>query len=153
MPPPNYDHGSVEANICGHVFLFLQTHKLGRLATGETGVYTKRNPDTVRGVDFTFTSHDRLAKRDTTKAYLDVAPDWITEVKSPSNTAGYIQEKLDEYFNIDVRMVWIADPESRCVHVYRSLTDIRTFHENDTITGEDVLPGFAIQVAKFFENL
>ena len=153
MPPPNYEHGTVEANICGHVFIFLQSHKLGRCATGEVGVYTKRNPDSVRGIDFMYTSYERLAKRDTTLFYLNVAPDSITEVLSPSNSVAYVEEKLEEYFNIDVRMVWLADPENRCVHVYRSLTDVRTLQCGDTITGEDILPGFSIQVAQIFENL
>ena len=71
----------------------------------------------------------------------------------PSNTDVYIQEKLEEYFAINVRMVWLVAPEARCVHVYRSLTDIRTFKETDTLTGGDVLPGFEMPVAKIFENL
>ena len=153
MPPPNLNHGSVEFNIAGPVFVFLQTHPLGRMVIGESGIYTERDPDTVRGVDLYFISHEHFAKRDKAKGYLTVAPDWITEVKSPSNTEAYIQEKLAEYFAINVRMVWLADPEERCVHVYRSLTDIRTFNEGDTITGEDVLPGFTLPVAKIFENL
>ena len=153
MPPPNLNHGQVEGNIVGHVFVFLQSHKTGRVVCGDSGVYTGRDPDTVRGVDLYYISNERFAKRDTTKNYLTVAPDWIAEVKSPSNTEGYIQEKIAEYFNINVRMVWLVDPEERCVHVYRSLTDVRTFHEEDTITGEEVLPGFSLQVAKIFENL
>jgi Uma2 family endonuclease len=153
MPPPNFDHGTVEMNIGGHVFIFLQSQNLGHLIGGETGIYTNRNPDTVRGVDMAFITFERLAKRDKTLAYLDVAPDWITEVLSPSNTEAEVHEKLVEYFAINVRMVWLADPEKRCVHVYRLLTNIRTFHENDTITGEDVLPGFSLPVAKIFENL
>ena len=123
------------------------------MAIGDAGFYTERNPDTVRGADLSFTTNERLAKRDMTKAYLDVAPDWITEVLSPSNTEALIQEKLVEYFNINVRMVWLVDPESRCVHVYRSLTDVRTFHETDILTGEDILPGFSMPVAMIFENL
>jgi Uma2 family endonuclease len=153
MPQPSFDHGTVEANITGEVYIFLKTHRLGRLCGGEAGVYTKRNPDTVRGTDMMYITNERLAKRDTTLRYPDVAPDWITEVLSPSNTKPQVDEKLEEYFAIDVRMVWLADPDARCVHVYRSMTDIRTFHEPDTITGEDVLPGFSVQVAQIFENL
>lgn len=153
MPPPNYDHSSIELNVGAPLHAFVQTHHLGRLGIGDGGLYTKRNPDTVRGADLTFTTHERLAQRDTTKAYLDVAPDLVAEVLSPSNTVALVKEKLEEYFAINVRIVWLVDPEARCVHVYRSMTDIRTFQENDTITGEDVLPGFEIQVAKFFENL
>jgi Uma2 family endonuclease len=153
MPPPNYDHGSVEAIICGEVYIFLKTHKFGRLCAGETGVYTARNPDTVRGTDMMYITNERLALRDTSLRYLNVAPDWITEVLSPSNTKAEVDEKLEEYFAINVRMVWLADPDARCVHVYRSLTDIRTLHESDTLSGEDVLPGFTLPVATIFENL
>ena len=153
MPPPNLNHGVVESNLHGPVYVYLQTHPLGRLVIGESGIYTERDPDTVRGVDLYFISHERLARRDKTKNYLTVAPDWITEVKSPSNTEAYIQEKLAEYFAINVRMVWLVDPEERCIQLYRSMTDIRMFNDGDTITGEDVLPGFTLPVAKIFENL
>ncbi len=152
MPPPSFDHGGVESNIHGAAFIFLQAHDLGILRVGESGLYTRRDPDTVRGVDLYFISHERLAKRDRKLVYLDVAPDWITEVLSPSNRDIHVQEKITEYFAINVRMVWLVDPDERCVHVYRSLTQIRTFHENDIVTGEDVLPGFEIQVAKIFET-
>jgi Uma2 family endonuclease len=153
MPPPTHGHGRVEFNIAGPVYVYLQAHPLGTVAVGEAGIYTERDPDTVRGVDFYFITHERLAKRDKSKGYLTVAPDWITEVLSPSNTEALVKEKLEEYFAINVRMVWLADADAKCVHVYRSLTDIHTFHENDTITGEDVLPGFTLAVAKIFENL
>jgi Uma2 family endonuclease len=153
MPPPNHGHGKVEFNIAGPVFVFLQSNPLGHMAIGDSGVYTERDPDTVRGTDLNFTSNERLAKRDPSKAYLDVAPDWITEILSPSNTKTQVDDKLEEYFAIKVRTVWLVDPEERCVHVYRSLTDVKILHEADTITGEDVLPGFEIQVARFFENI
>ena len=153
IPPPSHGHGRVEFNIAGPVYVFLQSNRLGTMAIGESGLYTGRNPDTVRGTDLTYVSNERLALRDRSLAYLDVAPDWITEVLSPSNTEAYIQEKLSEYFNIQVRMVWLVDLEARCVQVYRSLTEVRTFLEKDIITGEDVLPGFSMPVVKIFENL
>lgn len=153
MPPPNMNYGLIEMNIGGQIYMFLQSHPFGRLVGGDSGVYTSRAPDTVRGADLYYITKERLAKRDPSKAYLDVAPDWITEVLSPSNTEAYIQEKLAEYFDIGVRMVWLVDPEARVVQVYRSLSDVRTFRESDVITGEDVLPGFSVQVARFFENL
>jgi Uma2 family endonuclease len=152
-PPPGSDHGGVESNLHGHVFVYLQRHRTGVLRVGESGIYTSRDPDTVRGVDLYFISHERFAQRDRTLKYLDVAPDWITEVLSPSNAEAHVKEKLAEYFAIHVRMVWLIDPVERCVHVYRSLTDVQIFLENDSVGGEDVLPGFTIQVAKLFENL
>ena len=152
-PPPNSDHSRVEASISFALFAFVRENKLGHIGTGEGGVYTGLNPDTVRGADITFISNDRNAKRDPTKTYLDVGPDLIVEVLSPSNSMSEMMEKLREYFEIDVRLVWLVDPEPRRVYAYRSLTDVRTFNETDTITGDDVLPGFSVEVARFFENV
>jgi Uma2 family endonuclease len=79
-----------------------------------------------------------------------MAPDLCVEVLSPSNRMARIREKLAEYFQRGVRMVWIADPEDRTVAVYRSPEEGRILHETATLTGEDVLPGFSCQVADLF---
>lgn len=61
-------------------------------------------------------------------------------------------QKLREYFAIGVRLVWVVDPDARLIYAYRSLTDVREFTEADTLTGDDVLPGFAAPVAHLFED-
>ena len=48
-------------------------------------------------------------------------------------------------------MVWIVEPTSQTVRVYRSETPIRVLGINDTLTGEDVVEGFSCQVAQLFE--
>jgi Uma2 family endonuclease len=63
-----------------------------------------------------------------------------------------VTQKLREYFGIGVQLVWIADPVSRTVYAYRSLTDVREFGEADSLTGDDVLPGFSVPVAQLFED-
>jgi len=47
--------------------------------------------------------------------------------------------------------VWLIDPTSKTVLVYRSLTNVRELTVNDELTGEDVLPGFVVKVAELFE--
>ncbi|MEW6369238.1 MAG: hypothetical protein AB1714_31840 [Acidobacteriota bacterium] len=51
-----------------------------------------------------------------------------------------------------MRLIWVADPESRTVYAYRSITDIREFTVNDELPGDDVLPGFSVKVAVLFED-
>ena len=149
-PPPSYDHGEVEANVCGEIRAFVREHNLGRVAVGEAGLYTGRQPDTVRGADVIYTSHERYARR-TAGTYLDVAPDLIAEILSPGNAAAAMREKVEEYLNLGVRLVWLVDPEKRRVTAYRSLTDVREFTAEQELPGHDVLPGFSVPVARFFE--
>lgn len=150
-PPPNYDHGEIVANVCSLLHTFVKAYQLGRVAAGEAGLYTEFDPDTVRGADVMFTSTERIAQRDPEKTYLDVAPNLIVEVLSPSNHPADMIAKLREYFAIGVELVWLIDPVSRRVQAHRSVTNAQVFHENDTLTADDVLPGFAVRVAQFFE--
>ncbi len=97
-------------------------------------------------------SHDRLAQRKSKQGYLDVAPELVVEVLSPDDSWSNVTQKLREYFAAGVELVWVADPASRSVHAYRSLTDVREFSSADTLTGDDVLPGFSVPVDKLFEE-
>jgi Uma2 family endonuclease len=115
------------------------------------GIYTRRNPDTVRGADALFISKERAANIKS-KGYLDVAPDLVVEVLSPDDRWNEVNQKLREYFEIGVRLVWVADPTERVVYAYRSLTDVRQFAEKDQLPGDDVLAGFSVAVGNLFEE-
>jgi Uma2 family endonuclease len=129
----------------------LYTHNLGKVLAGEVGIYTRRNPDTVRGADVLFISNERYVQRKS-PGYLDVAPDLVVEILSPNDRWTETTQKLREYFAIGVRLVWVADPQARNVYAYRALTDVREFTENDDLPGDDVLPGFSVKVAQLFEE-
>jgi Uma2 family endonuclease len=151
VTPPGFDHGEIEFNIGAEIRAFVRANNLGRVSGGEAGIYTSRNPDTVRGADVIFISHERYAQR-TTQTFLDVALDLVVEVLSPNNAWSEIMQKLREYFAIGVRLIWLVDPQVRSVFAYRSLTDVREFSADDELPGDDVLPGFTISVASLFTS-
>lgn len=151
MTPTGDLHGGIELNFGAELKKFVQAHKLGKVRVGEVGVYTRRNPDTVRGVDALFISHERYSQRKS-KSYLDVAPDLIVEVLSPNDSWTEVTQKLREYFDIGVRLVWVVDPEAQAIYAYRSLTDIDEFVMGDDLTADDVLPGFAVPLSDLFDD-
>ena len=150
-PPPNYDHSEIVANVCSLLHTFVKANQLGHVGAGEAGLYTEFDPDTVRGADVLFISNERRSQRDPEKTYLDVAPNLIVEVLSPSNHPADMIAKMREYFAIGVELVWLVDPPMRRVQAHRSLTNAQVFNENDTLTADDILPGFAVRVVQFFE--
>ncbi|MGQ0604165.1 MAG: Uma2 family endonuclease [Anaerolineales bacterium] len=131
---------------------FVRKNKLGKVRVGEVGIYIRRNPDTVRGADVVFISNERYAKRQRQGGFLDVAPDLIVEIMSPDDRWQYVNEKLRDYFSIGVRLVWVANPAEPAVYAYRSLTDVRRFGPEDTLSADEVLPGFSVPVALLFED-
>jgi Uma2 family endonuclease len=150
MHPTGHPHGSYESNFSHVLRSFVDARRCGKVLVGEVGVYTRRDPDTVRGADVVFISGERHAKIESS-SYLDIAPDLIVEILSPDDRWNAVMEKVGEYLKIGVRLIWVADPKLQAVHAYRSLTDVRTFAGNDRLPGDDVLPGFSVDVAELFE--
>jgi Uma2 family endonuclease len=83
----------------------------------------------------------------------DMVPDLAIEVLSPSNTPGEMKRKLDEYFDVGVRIVWLVDGRSRTIRVHESPTTFTTFGAGDTVSGGDALPGFVLTVDNLFAEL
>lgn len=149
MCRPGFRHGRRQLRVGSLLDEYGRSSGRGR-AVVESGVITERAPDTVRGPDVSFWSVDRLPLDLEPEGYPSTFPDLCVEILSPSNVLARIREKMQEYFNIGVRMVWIVDPEDRTVAVYRSLDEGQIFHESATLTCPDVLPGFQCQVREFF---
>ncbi len=151
MAPTGSEHGMVEINVAWHLKSFVQPRQLGWVTGGETGIYTRRAPDRVRGIDVAFISRGRLPQSPP-KGFLTVAPELIVEVMSPDDRWQDVRQKLEEYFAIGTERVWIVEPENRAVLVYSSPVQVRRLSEADTLEGEGVLEGFSLPVASIFEE-
>lgn len=149
MSPTKPEHGRIEIRFGRILDTFVSEHGLGEVQGGEVGIYTRRDPDTVRGADILFISRERLA-RATPGDFLDIAPELVVEILSPSDRWTEVKKKLREYFETGVAVVLVVDPEERSVSVYRSLTNIHELTADDVLTLEDVLPGFSVPVAHLF---
>ncbi len=132
---------------------FVRTNRLGRVAQemlfriNPTGT-PQRRPD-VAFVSYNRWPRDR--KVDTSNGW-NVAPELAIEVISPSNTAGDILEKIQEYFQFGVLRVWVVYPNVRQVYVYESPSSVRVLGITDELDGGDLIPGFRLSLAELFED-
>ena len=81
MTPTGDEHGAIEANIAAELRAYARDHNLGKVRSGEVGVFVRRNPDTVRAADVLYISHERYARK-TSNVFLDVEPELIVEILS-----------------------------------------------------------------------
>jgi len=151
MPPAGDEHGTIEFSLGGELRNFVRHHKLGRITGGETGIYIRRKPDRIRAADIVFLSTSRAGDRPG-KGFLEVAPDLIVEIMSPTDRWQDVRQKLADYFSIGVQWVWVVEPDNRAVLVYRSLADVTVLGEADVLRGEGVLEGFEMAVRDVFEG-
>ena len=150
-PLPGGRHGSVTAAVAEMLRAHVKKHRLGVVFAGDSGFVLAREPDTVRGPDVAFVSRERFDRSgDTVKAFAG-APDLAVEVLSPSNTPAAMHAKVADYLAAGSRSVWVVDPESQTVTVYASLLSPRRLGEDETLDGNDVVPGFRVRVGEIFE--
>jgi Uma2 family endonuclease len=83
----------------------------------------------------------------------DVVPDLAVEVISPTDRAADLLDKVSEYFQAGVRLVWLVYPSQRCIHVFEAWNRIRVVTEADTLDGGEVLPGFRLPLNRLFEPI
>jgi len=146
MPPPGDIHGAAESNLAAALKVQGEWKGLGKARSGEVGVILWRNPDRVVGADAVFVANASLPIRRSAEGYLETIPDLVVEVRSKNDTSPEVQRKVEDYLHAGVRLVWVADPQRGTVTAYRRDTPPQVFIEDDTLTAEDIIPGFALLV-------
>ncbi len=145
LPTPG-EHSEISLNLISPLHLYVRENQLGRVYIANTSFWIGER---MLIPDIAFVSTDRLPA-DRSKAF-QFPPDLAVEVVSPTDTIYRIDEKVLAYLEAGTQLVWVIQPTSKTVTVYRSETDITLLTRNDTLTGEDVIEGFSCQVAELFE--
>ncbi len=149
--PAGFEHGAVALNLGGELRSYVKRHRLGVVNGAETG-FVLMTPlgESVRAPDVAFTRQERLPS-ERIRGFSRIVPDLVAEVVSPSDTPASVQEKVQEWLEAGVQVVWVADPQTRTLTVYRADGTTERLTEQDTLKGDPVLPGFELQVSEIFE--
>jgi Uma2 family endonuclease len=143
------EHGCIATKIAARLGLFLKQNGLGWVMGAGTGFQIGRNPDTVRAPDVAFISRDRCPPT-LPEGFFQDAPDLAVEVLSPNDRASEVLAKVQDWLAAGCAMVWVIDPATRTVTVYRGADAIELFRLGDHLDGGDLLPGFRLALAEIF---
>ena len=145
MSPPTRIHSKVSVKVIRYLDRHVDENQLGEVHVEATFQVGERGlkPD----VAFVSTPH---LEGDENKGCL-ISPDLAIEVVSPSDVQWRVVDKAFAYLDAGTRLVWVLDPRSKTVTAYRSENDMGLLTREDTLTGEDVVQGFACPVSQLFE--
>ncbi len=82
--------------------------------------------------------------------FLPLAPDFVIELRSATDRLGKIQEKMREYQANGVRLGWLIDAQNQRVEIYRASGEPEILESPIQLSGEDVLPGFTLDLTKIW---
>jgi Uma2 family endonuclease len=157
MSPASGGHGAVVTRLLTVMGPYVHGKGLGALFTAETGFVLERDPDTVLCPDIAFVVAARLpAGGIGWSGFMELAPDLVVEVLSPSNRPAEVRAKIADYLRLGVRAVWALIPAKRAVRVHcreGSRITETLLTEADMLDGGEVLPGFRCPVAELFVDL
>jgi Uma2 family endonuclease len=151
MPPPGYAHGKIENHLAASLNQQGERRGFGKACSGEVAIVLWRNPDRVVGADAAFIATASLPIRLSKEGYLETIPDLVAEVRSKNDSEPQVQQKVADYLTAEVRVVWVAEPASRTVTVHRPGQEPQILGEDDTLTVEDIIPGFRMAVRDMFQ--
>jgi Uma2 family endonuclease len=150
-PKATARHGEVIVKLTILLGSFVHARDLGRLLSPETGFRMPRG--NVRSPDLSFVAKNRVPDGTMPETFFEGAPDLAVEVLSPHDREHpqEFMDKIGEYLESGVRLVWVIDPTHGRAIRYRSIEEVRPIPADGFLDGEDVVPGFSCPLAAIFE--
>jgi Uma2 family endonuclease len=152
LPPMSYFGGLTATKMTVEIGIFNNTADLGFLAT-ESLFNLSLAIDRNRRPDIAFVSYARWAKdrkKDRDENAWPVVPKLGIEIVSPTDDAVELLDKIAEYFEAGMELVWVVYPHQSMIYVYQTLTDVHGLTRSDVLDGGKVLPGFKLPLSGLF---
>jgi len=150
LSPGSFSHSAISANVAILLGTWARKKRSGRVLTNEAGIVTERKPDTVRGADVAYFSFKRLPRSETPAGFAITAPELVVEIVGKGQGWRQMVEKAAEYLRMGVGCVWVLDPKTKRLHVFRPDDEPQILEAAATASDAKLLPGFRCRVRDFF---
>jgi Uma2 family endonuclease len=151
MPPEGWETSSRSANLVTLLTQWAWQDSTG-VTSGSSGGFILPN-GAMRAPDAAWMLRSRLDSltAEQKQKFLPLCPDFVVEIRSPSDRLSTVQAKMQEYIDNGARLGWLIDSGSRVVYVYRPNQPVERLENPAAISGDPVLPGFALDLQRIWE--
>jgi len=150
MPPTGSDTGNRNFDIAVELGIWNKQTKLGKGFDSSTGFKLPNGKDVSPDVAWIKKERwDSLTSEQQNK-FAPIAPDFVIELRSSSDNLKPLQEKMQEYIDNGVKLAWLIDRKQRKVFIYRPNCVVEELDHPQTLTGEDLLPGFVLDFSQIW---
>ena len=106
----------------------------------------------VRKPSVSYIAPDRLEIHEIPAGHLTFAPDLVVDALSPFEPEDKTLRRLHDFLEVNVRLAWLVSPDESSIRVFRPNGKVSQLGRGDSLTGEDVIPGFHCRVADIFDK-
>ncbi len=151
MAPTGGETGGRNLVLLGQLYIWTEQDGSGVAFDSSTGFILPSGA--IRSPDVSWVKKSRLAilTSEQKKQFLPMSPDFVIELRSPSDTIKALQDKMLEYSVNGTGLGWLIDPETQRVYVYQPDKAVIVLENPSCVTSDDVVRGFTLELAKIWD--
>lgn len=152
MPPTGSETGEKNSSLLGQLWLWNYQKKLGKTFDSSTGF--KLPNGAIRSPDVSWIKLERWQQLtlEERRKFAPICPDFVIELLSLNDDIEDTRKKMMEYLENGLQLGWLIDPQSKIIEIYRSNQAITILNNPATISGEDILPNFVLDLTDIFTD-
>jgi Uma2 family endonuclease len=150
MPPTGGDTSERNAEIIIQLGSWAKRNGEGSSFDSSGGF--RLNNGAVRSPDAAWVKRSRLSAltAEERQKFLPLCPEFIIELRSPTDSLDVLREKMQEYVDNDAQLAWVIDPEQKRVYVYRPGEPGQELNQPEKISGHPLLSGFELDLREIW---
>jgi Uma2 family endonuclease len=150
LPPSGFETGNRNHEIARQLGNWTIKDGTGVASDSSGGFILPNGAD--RSPDAAWIKRERLSQLtpEQKKKLLPLCPDFVIELRSPSDRLEALQAKMEEYIENGVRLGWLIDPQTKSVNVYRTGESVEVLRDVLQVSGEPELPGFVLDLREIW---
>lgn len=149
MAPVGGESGNREMSLGGELYLWNKQMKLGEVFSSSTIFKLPGGGDRSPDAAWIERSRWQALTPEQRQKFPPIAPDFVIELRSRTDSLEILQEKMEEYMSSGVRLGWLFDPQNQQVEIYRQGQEKEVRLLPVELSGEKTLPGFTLLVDRF----
>jgi Uma2 family endonuclease len=150
MPPTGGETGKRNVKLTTQLDLWNEQTELGEVFDSSTGFTLPNKADRSPDASWVEKSRWSALTPEQREKFIPLCPDFVIELVSPSDSLKKTQEKMQEYMENGCRLGWLINRKKREVEIYRPGQDVEVLQSPLTLSGENVLPGFVLNLQKIW---
>jgi Uma2 family endonuclease len=152
MPPTGGESGRRNADITIDLGIWNRETQLGY--TFDSSTCFKLPNGAERSPDASWIEQSRWEglSIDDRQKFPPIAPDFVIELRSATDSLIVLQSKMQEYLANGVRLGWLINPQDQTVEIYRLGRAVEVQQATTQVSGEEVLPGFTLNLSRIFQE-
>ncbi len=150
MSPTDSETGQRNFNLIGELGIWTKQDGTG-VGFGSSGGFTLPN-GAVRSPDAAWIKRTKweIIPADKRKKFAPICPEFVVELRSENDNLSTLKEKMQEYIDNGTQLAWLIDRKQRKVFIYRPNCGVEELNNPQTLTGEDILPGFVLDLSEIW---